>query len=105
MAVNDPNISTDLSTADDPPVHGLSLLPALRAATAGGALTRPFHEYIACEVGSTRALMTPRHKYIYSPTAGTRAKGGMPDYGASGRHPAAKSLEQVRATERSGALD
>jgi hypothetical protein len=43
--------------------------------------------------------MSARHKYIYSPTANTRAKGTPPDYGASGRHPAVKSIEQVRVRE------
>eukprot|EP00966_Prymnesium_polylepis_P142233 3284443-Prymnesium_polylepis.2 len=38
--------------------------------------------------------MTARHKYIYAPALGGR-RGATPDYGASGRHPALKSLEQL----------
>ena len=55
-------------------------------------MTDEVHDFLFCEAGVTRGVMTPRYKYLFSPH---RRAGASPDFGASGRHPALKQLEQL----------
>eukprot|EP00326_Haptolina_ericina_P028386 CAMPEP_0181169570 /NCGR_PEP_ID=MMETSP1096-20121128/886_1 /TAXON_ID=156174 ORGANISM="Chrysochromulina ericina, Strain CCMP281" /NCGR_SAMPLE_ID=MMETSP1096 /ASSEMBLY_ACC=CAM_ASM_000453 /LENGTH=113 /DNA_ID=CAMNT_0023257039 /DNA_START=11 /DNA_END=352 /DNA_ORIENTATION=- len=55
-------------------------------------MTDEVHDFLFCEAGVARGVMTPRYKYLFSPH---RRAGASPDFGASGRHPALKQLEQL----------
>jgi hypothetical protein len=64
----------------------------LRGVSNGGIVTAQLHAHIGCEVAHTRSMLTPRYKYLYAPQRRSTASA---DYGASGRHPAVKSHEQL----------
>ena len=79
-------------------LHGRSLLPLLRGGPGGGAAAKSVHSELFCEIGKSRALLTPTHHYLLAPQPEGKkgpAGGGGSTYGASERHPAYYSEEQL----------
>ena len=76
----------------------LHVLPLLRGGPGGGAAAKSVHSELFCEIGKSRALLTTTHHYLLAPQPEGKkgpAGGGGSTYGASERHPAYYSEEQL----------
>ena len=92
----------------DAPLHGTSLLPLVRLAARERPAASPPPPLplltpgpggraglAVCEAGQSRSLVSGGWRYVYSPAAERRVRKLAAADGASTRHPAAASVEQL----------